>query len=90
MNILLALAVQAAAQQAAPTISVVQRTLDAITDACHAPRSWLTHRGGNEVVLSASPDADYNMLSCVIDRLQKSTMPVSLSVLGNASASDNK
>jgi biopolymer transport protein ExbD len=90
MNVLLATAFQENAQQLASPITVDQQPLDARSDHCHSPRTWLLHGRGNEVTVQASPDTDYNKIVCLLDRLQKSGTPVAIGFIGNAQASRKK
>ena len=68
MRALLALALQAAVQPPASGRKVSRESLNAMADACRAPRKWLTLRGA-EVVFRGPPDGDPVKLACVLKKM---------------------
>ena len=90
MSVMLALALQAGAQQIPAKRKVSQSLLDVATDACHAPRKWLKHMSGDEVQFAPSPDAEYDKIYCVLKRLDAIAAPVKLGFIGNEQLSEDK
>ncbi len=86
MTLSLALAMQVAAQ---PAHRVTQADLNAMADACHAPRKWLRLKG-REVVFGASPDADYATIECVLRKVSKVVSMTNIGFIGNEQASEEK
>jgi hypothetical protein len=66
-----------------------QARLNALADACRAPRDWLELRG-REVVFKADPDADYAMIECVLTKLSAAIDMRNMGFIGNAPPSDNE
>ncbi|KQN93895.1 hypothetical protein ASE95_03060 [Sphingomonas sp. Leaf231] len=89
MTLSLALAMQVAAQPAQPRREVKQADLNAMADACHAPRKWL-YLKGREVVFAASPDADYDTVACVLGKVSAAGSITNVSFIGNEQASKEK
>jgi hypothetical protein len=70
--------------------SVTQAKLDAMSDACRAPRTWLKHRGGEEVQFQPSPDAKYETVDCVLGKLKESLLPLKMGFVGNERYGDEQ
>jgi len=90
MMVFLALAMQMAAQDSPPKVEVSQSSLDAMSDACGAPRKWLTHQGGDEIRFSPSRRAKFEKVDCVLKRLRESMMPMKLGFVGNEQVPEEK
>ena len=69
-----------------PVAGLSQAKLDVMSNACRAPRSWLTQLGGDQVRFQPSPDGKYAKVACVLKRLRKSTYPMKLGFIGNEAA----
>lgn len=89
MSLLLALALQVAAQPTRPQRQVSQADLNAMADACRAPRSWLVLRG-REVVFRGSPNADFIKIECVLKKVSAVVPMNKIGFIGNAQASEEK
>ncbi|WP_230481468.1 hypothetical protein [Sphingomonas sp. Leaf21] len=89
MSVLLALALQVAAQPTKPQRQVSRADLNAMADACHAPRNWLVLRG-REVVFRGNPDADFAKIECVLKKVSAVVSMNKIGVIGNAPASEDK
>jgi hypothetical protein len=72
---------------AASTKVVTQVQLNAIADACVAPRTWLKLVGTERVRFDAPSKAPYELVSCVIRRLKDSGLPVTIDIAGTAQPS---
>lgn len=86
MMLFLAFTLQLAAQGASPKIEVSQVKLDAMSDACGAPRKWLKHRGGDTVQFQPSQNAKFEKVDCVLKQLRMSLIPMKLGFVGNEQA----
>ena len=87
MSVLLALALQVAAQPTKARHKVTPADLNAMADSCHAPREWLALRG-REVVFRGSPDADYAKIECVLRKVSAVVPMNKIGFIGNAQASE--
>jgi hypothetical protein len=74
---------QAPAAAAKPDVTITQRKLDVMSDACGAPRKWLTHMGGNEVRFRPSRNGSLKRVDCVLNKMQSSRLPMTLGFVGN-------
>ena len=86
MSLLLAIALSTAASP----VKLDQTGLDALTDACRAPRDMLKYNGGKQVELRAPSDMKFEMIDCVLTRLHSSAIPIELSFIGNAQVSEKR
>ena len=89
MTALLALAIQVAAQPSSSRPKMIPDGLNAIADACHAPRKWLELRG-QQVVFGADPDADYAKIECLLTKILAVTDQQNLAFIGNALPPEEK
>ena len=89
MSILFAIAIQAAATQTSPPPKATQESLNAIADACHAPRKWLELRR-NEIVFRADPDESYDKNACVLKKVSARLPATPPGFIGNAQVSEEK
>ncbi|HXH17433.1 MAG TPA: hypothetical protein VNJ10_15060 [Sphingomonas sp.] len=89
MSVLLAIAIQAATEQTSPPPQATQDSLNAIADACHAPRKWLELRR-DEIVFRADPDESYDKIACVLKKVSASLPTTPLGFVGNAQVSEEK
>ncbi|GAA0671442.1 hypothetical protein FHT00_001893 [Sphingomonas insulae] len=90
MSALLALAVQAASQPRSPTRRRISQTrLNAMADACHAPRNWVELRG-REVVFKANPDSDLTKIECVLGKISAVVDMTNIGLVGNEQAPKDK
>lgn len=64
--------------------TVDQAKLDAMSDACRAPRIWLRSLGDDRVDFRPSPDAKYAKVVCVFKKMRRSNLPMNLGLVGNA------
>ena len=87
MSVLLALALQVAAQPSLPLRKVNQADLNAMADACNAPRTWLTLRD-REVVFRGSSNADFAKVQCVIKKMSAAVPMSNMAFIGNAPVSE--
>lgn len=89
MSVLLALAMQVAAQPIPSVPAITVGDLNAMADACRAPREWLELRG-NEIVFRASPNEDEAKIVCVLKKIDAVVASSSLSSVGTAPVSKEK
>ena len=89
MSALFALAVQLAARPAPPRHKVKQADLNAIADACDAPRTWLELRG-REVIFRGPSDVDYAKVQCVVKGMSAIVPSKNIAIVGRARASEDK
>jgi hypothetical protein len=89
VSALLALAIQIAAQPSSPRAAMSQARLNAMADACRAPRKWLELRG-RELVFRASPAADQRKIECVLKKMDAATDADNRNLVGNERVSEEK
>lgn len=82
MSLLLALTDSATMQAGPSGRNMSQKSLDAISDACHAPRQWLVLKG-SEIVFRGDPDADYAKILCVLQKVSATGSLRDLAIIGN-------
>lgn len=81
--IVLAFAIQLAVQEPRSEVAVSQSKLDVMSDACHAPREWLRHEGGDAVRFMQSRTANYKKVECVFQQMRSSLLSMNLGFVGN-------
>jgi hypothetical protein len=81
VKVLIAAALIVTGQVAAP--QVTQAQLNKLSDGCKAPRAWLRSKGDNEVRFRPSPNAKYQTVDCVLNRMKRSKLPMKLGFIGN-------
>ncbi len=90
MSALLALAVQAATlPHSSSRRQMSQARLNAMADACHAPRKWVELRG-REVVFKANPDAEYKKIECMLRKISAVVDMPNIDFVGNEQISEDK
>ncbi len=90
MSALLALAVQAATQPRSSSGGRISRAhLNAMADACHAPRNWVESRG-RRVVFKANPDADLTKIECMLRKIGAVVDMTNIGFIGNEQLSEDK
>jgi hypothetical protein len=89
VSALLALAIQVAAQRSSSRAAMSQARLNAMADACRAPRQWLALRG-RELVFRANPDADQAKIECVLKKMDAAIDATNRDLVGNEQASEEK
>ena len=60
-----------------------QQRLDALSDQCGTPHEWLTNVGGKRVRIRPSPDAKYEAVDCMLQKLKASKLDMDLGFIGN-------
>ena len=89
MSVMFALAMQVASQPARSRRQVTQADLNAMADACRAPRAW-TKIEGRRVVFRGSPNADYAKIECVLTKISAVVPMSDMAFIGNAQAPKDK
>lgn len=89
MSMSLALALQVAAQSPRPSQQVSQTDLNAMADACHAPRDWLVLRD-RQVIIQGGPDGDLTRMQCVLGKVSAVVPMSDIAFIGNEQASEEK
>ncbi len=90
MSALLALAVQVAIHpHSSSRRQMSQARLNAMADACHAPRNWVELRG-REVIFKASPDAEYKKIACMLGKISAEVDMTNIAFVGNEQISEDK
>ncbi|MEG8038530.1 hypothetical protein QP166_03930 [Sphingomonas sp. LR60] len=89
MSVVLALALQAAAQPTGPRHKVSQADLNAMADACHAPRTSLVLTE-HSVLFRSSPDADLAKIDCLVRKVSAVVPMEKIGFIGNGRASKEK
>jgi hypothetical protein len=90
MMVVFALTLQVAVARAETNTALDQPILDRMSDACHAPRMWLRHRGHAQVQFQPSPEAEFETIECVLRMVNESRVPMELGFVGNGQASEEK
>jgi hypothetical protein len=90
MSLLLALAMQVATQPGRVQDMLSPSALHAMTNACHAPRSWLRTSSDGQVRFTPGPDAKFTKVDCVLKRLRASIAPMKLGFIGNEKLTEDK
>ncbi|RJF91335.1 hypothetical protein [Sphingomonas cavernae] len=85
IGVVLMLAMQGSAPPVATKSAetITQSQLDAMSDACRAPRKWLKHLNGDEVRFRPAKRAKYEQVDCVLRHLKDSMAPMSFGFVGN-------
>ncbi|MBB6506277.1 hypothetical protein F4693_003277 [Sphingomonas endophytica] len=89
MSVLLALAMQVAAQPSPVRPKMTRADLNAMADACQAPRKWVVLRA-NEIVFRANPDADQAKIECMLKKISAVVATSNIGFIGNEQASEKK
>lgn len=87
MSVLVALAMQVAAQPAQRRREVTQADLHAMADACHVPHEAVV-MNGSEVVFRGGPNVDFTQTECVLRKVSAVVPMNRISFIGNAPASE--
>ncbi|MDR6789604.1 hypothetical protein J2Y58_002977 [Sphingomonas sp. BE138] len=87
MSVLVALAMQVAAQPSQRRHEVTQADLHAMADACHVPRDTVV-MNGSVVVFRSGPNVDFTQTECVLRKVSAVVPMNRISFIGNAPASE--